>query len=136
VGPTRHTEPLDEDVGGGQDDIDGVHLTTLGCQLLDLFLREGFSERAVLVEYLGTQMEGDYFFRFGHGIIFIGGLPPGGDGWLGGLRRGRREGGDEIGDYGSLGRCEIAVPDDVDRGLAGNERAIVVLNKGTGLRYE
>lgn len=57
-------------------------------------------------------------------MVVLDGLPPCGDG---GFFGGGGEGGDEIGDDGFLGGVEIAVPDEVDGYVAGEERAVVVL---------
>ncbi|KAL4559030.1 hypothetical protein LXL04_031162 [Taraxacum kok-saghyz] len=66
-------------------------------------------------------------------LIFLGGLPPGGDGWFD-LRflRFFGERSDEIGDNGFLRRFEVAVPDEIDGDISGEKSTVVVLQKARG----
>ena len=128
-----HTEAIDSHVGGCQDKVDGVLLVTLCGQCNNLSGGEGFAEGVMLVENLSPQGEGEGvggLFVGGEVVVFLGGLPPGGDGGLGGFGRGGGgQGGNEIGNNGFLGGLEVAVPDEVDGNFAGEERAVVVFEE-------
>nr|GMD52323.1 hypothetical protein Iba_chr11bCG10820 [Ipomoea batatas] len=58
VGPAPvNAEPIDGNIRGGEDDVDGVFPLALSGEVNDLFLGQRFSERVALVEDLPVQAE-------------------------------------------------------------------------------
>ncbi|KAJ8625002.1 hypothetical protein MRB53_033532 [Persea americana] len=77
VGSTpAHEESLHCHVGRSEDNVDGVFLLSHSCKPLDLFGRQGFAERAVLVQDLLAEGEKERLliivagFRCGRGSSF------------------------------------------------------------------
>lgn len=127
VGPTpAGAEPFNGHVGSCENHVNGVFLATQGCQVDNLVGGEWFTQRIVVLKDLSAERE-EGVGGVGEVVVFVSGFPPRGNWWLGCgvFRRGER--GDEIGENSSLGRLETAVPDEIDRDFASEERAFVVL---------
>ena len=62
--------------------------------------------RTMLIAFLCGPLDASF-------VVFVGGFPPRGNGWLGGDGFGRGERGDEISNDGFLRRFEFTVPNEV-----------------------